>query len=197
MTDLLPNNATVTERAVSTAMARAHLIPTLAGQMWDPGDVPVAFLPWLAWALSVDEWNPDWTAAEKRAAMAASIAFHRIKGTRPAVAQFLAMLGHPAAILIEDRDLPRIGGAELELGGAWRLGPEDPSWADYWIEIPTRIRHGEADRIALRLETVIPARCRLRRISLSDQRYLLGDDQWLIGDRVALGNTYIYEGQNG
>lgn len=193
MTDLLPANSTAAERAISDAMARAWAIATPADLMWDPARIPAEYLPWLAWAASVDHWDPDWTEAEKRTAIAGSAAWHRIKGTRGSVLTVLAQLGHAGAVLIEDRDLPRLGDDGLALGGAWVLGPSDPSWADYWVEVQSRIRRGEADEIKARLDGVVPARCRLRVISLTSQQYLLGDDHWLIGDDVAIGNIYIYE----
>ena len=43
--------------------------------------------PFLAWGLAISHWNPDWTEAEKRSAIAAAIPFHQVKGTRAAVEQ--------------------------------------------------------------------------------------------------------------
>ncbi len=47
--------------------------------------MPVGDLPFLAWALSVDSWDPDWSEGMKRKAVAESIALHRVKGTRASV----------------------------------------------------------------------------------------------------------------
>ncbi|MDQ7775159.1 MAG: phage tail protein I [Paracoccus aminovorans] len=193
MTDLLPANSTPAERAISVAMDRAGAIPTPAGLMWDAARIPAEYLPWLARAVSVDHWDPDWSDAQKRAAIAGSAAWHRLKGTRGSVITTLAQLGHAGAGLIEDRDLPRLGDAGLALGSAWRLGPTSPYWGDYWVEIQTRIQRPAADQIRSRLAWVVPARCRLRDIRLTAQQYLLGDGHWLIGDDVAVGNIYIYE----
>lgn len=54
------------------ACAAAHLV--------GPGDLPVHILPWLAWGLSIDFWNPEWAEAEKRAAIAGAIEAQRRKG---------------------------------------------------------------------------------------------------------------------
>ncbi|MGR3199460.1 MAG: phage tail protein I [Paracoccus sp. (in: a-proteobacteria)] len=197
MTDLLPANATRLERAVSLAGDRARLIETPSDRMWDPERMPVELLPWLAWALSVDDWDPAWSEDRKRELIAGSIALHRIKGTRRSVETALEMQGYGTARIVEDRDLPRLGDDDVALGGDWELGPDDPEWADYWVEIMTPVARRDADHLAERLASVAPARCRLRGISLTGVFYTLGDDLWLIGDDVAIGNTYLYETPNG
>jgi phage tail P2-like protein len=56
----------------------------------DPQRIPAGWLPWLAWGLSVDSWDEDWSEQAKRDAVAGSIALHRIKGTRASVETVLA-----------------------------------------------------------------------------------------------------------
>lgn len=84
-TSLLPPNATPLERALEAATARIGDVPVPLADLWNPHTCPLAFLPWLAWALSVDSWDPDWPEETKRAAVASSIDEHRHKGTRFAV----------------------------------------------------------------------------------------------------------------
>ncbi|MDC7808789.1 phage tail protein I [Sphingomonas koreensis] len=84
-TDLLPPASTTLERAFSHASTRVGEVPVPLAALWDPATCPEPILPWLAWALSVDSWDPEWTGATKRAAVANSIAEHRIKGTRASV----------------------------------------------------------------------------------------------------------------
>lgn len=91
--DLLPPNASPEEKAISRAMDRISAVPIPVSDMWSPGEIPAAALPWLAWALSVDVWNPDWPEARKRAVIAASFQVHRHKGTRRAVREALEALG--------------------------------------------------------------------------------------------------------
>lgn len=197
MSDLLPATATALERAVSAALDRAAAIPTPAALMWDPARCPLALLPWLAWALSVDAWDPDWTEAQKRAAIAASVAWHKTKGTRASVLAVLAQLGHANAILIEDREMPRLG-EDAILGAPRVYGPEDPSWADYWVEIPADIHHDAADRIAARLRDVAPARCRLRAISIAaPHQHVLGAPGYVYGPETTWGDTYLYGDDHG
>lgn len=189
MTDLLPANSTGAERAISAATDRAGAIQTPAGLMWDAARIPAEYLPWLAWAVSVDYWDPDWTEAQKRAAIAGSAAWHRLKGTRGSVVTVLALEGFASAEVIEDRDLPRLG-RDWVLGRGWRLGPSAPHWADYWIVAHAPLYREAAERLAQRLADTAPARCRLRSIRADGaHRFVLGRG-WTLGDHLALGSIY-------
>ena len=95
---LLPSNATAAERAMSLSTARAARLPAPHRTLWDPQTCPLDVLPWLAWALSVDEWDAGWTEEKKRAAVAASIDLHRRKGTIGAVRKALSALGYEVEI---------------------------------------------------------------------------------------------------
>jgi len=64
-------------------------------------------LPWLAWALSVDSWDPEWADATKRAAVANSIAEHRIKGTRASVEAVMARFDNLLQIVEWHETAPR------------------------------------------------------------------------------------------
>ena len=86
---LLPPNATGAERALAEAVARVSSVPVPVGDLWNPQTCPAPVLPWLAWALSVDIWDAAWSEANKRAAIAESIAIHRRKGTVWASAEAL------------------------------------------------------------------------------------------------------------
>ena len=93
MSDLLPPNATPTERALSEAMDRVGDVPVIVKQVWNPDTAPVNILPWLAWAFSVDSWDSDWTEQQKRNAIKSAVASQRIKGTIGAVKKQLSALG--------------------------------------------------------------------------------------------------------
>lgn len=166
MTDLLPPNSTALERAISNAMDREGAIATPAALMWDPARIPAVYLPWLAWASSVDHWPAGWSEAERRAAIAASADWHRRKGTRWSVETALSELGHPDAVITEERDLPRYD-AELIVDGGAVYGPAYTSWAAYWVIVQRSILHPEADLIAARLVDTAPARCKLNTISIT------------------------------
>lgn len=96
---LLPPNATPLERATEAAM-RADIDLSAVGTLWNPATCPADVLPFLAWGLSIAHWDAAWSEAEKRAAIAAAIPFHKIKGTRAAVEQVLARF-HPLLTVME------------------------------------------------------------------------------------------------
>jgi len=98
MSDLLPYSSTQQERALSEAVARAGEVPTPIRDVWNPGTCPSTFLPWLAWAFSVDDWDNSWTDAQKRAFIKSSVEVHRHKGTIGAVKDALAALSITARV---------------------------------------------------------------------------------------------------
>lgn len=102
---LLPPNATALERALEAPVGAAiGALQVPLRYLWQPEAIPAALLPWFAWSLSVDEWDDAWTESRKRAAVAAAIALHRIKGTPEAVRLALAALGYGNAKVIDDCD---------------------------------------------------------------------------------------------
>ncbi|WP_081581822.1 phage tail protein I [Pararhodospirillum photometricum] len=93
MTSLLPPASSPLERALEAAVAaRFDELPTPIGTVWDVEMCLEALLPYLAWALSVDDWSEDWPGRQKRSVIAAAIAVHRSKGTVGAVHKALAAL---------------------------------------------------------------------------------------------------------
>lgn len=88
---ILPPEAAPIERALLAVeiMALADADPRVIATIWDPWHCPAVLLPWLAWALSVDVWDPSWDDGRKRKVIAASPAVHRLKGTRGAVRRAL------------------------------------------------------------------------------------------------------------
>lgn len=99
MTSLLPPSSTPAERALERlAQERLDALPEPLRALWSPRDCPEALLPWLAWALSVDEWSPDWPVAIRRARIEAAIAIQRVKGTRDAVERLIASFGGSVSI---------------------------------------------------------------------------------------------------
>lgn len=98
MTTLLPNNATPQEEAIDLATARVGAVPMPNRSLWTPETCPADLLPWLAWAVSVDEWNPAWTETQKRGVIKASFAVHKRKGTRGALNSAIEGIGYDATI---------------------------------------------------------------------------------------------------
>ena len=98
MASLLPPNATQAERDIEAATARLEAVPTPLRQLWNPNTCPVALLPWLAWALSLDVWNANWSEAIKRERIRTAIAIQRRKGTARSVREVVQSFGGTIAI---------------------------------------------------------------------------------------------------
>jgi phage tail P2-like protein len=90
---LLPPNATPTELVLEDLASRLSDVPVPVSTIWNPRTCPADTLPWLAWALSVDFWNSEWTEEVKREVIANSYAVHARKGTPGALKRALAPLG--------------------------------------------------------------------------------------------------------
>lgn len=98
MSNLLPPNATITEINLDEAFSRIENVPTPARTTIDPDNAPAQILPWMAWAQSVDNWEPDWTEEQKRAVIKAAYSVHRQKGTVYALKTALAALGYDLVV---------------------------------------------------------------------------------------------------
>ncbi|MDI3585849.1 phage tail protein I [Pseudomonas aeruginosa] len=90
---ILPANLAALERDLDAALVRIGEIDIPIAVLWDPWKCPADVLPYLAWAVSVDQWRSDWPETIKRRVVAGSLGLHRIKGTRPAVVKALEALG--------------------------------------------------------------------------------------------------------
>lgn len=93
--DALPGNASELERSMADLdWSRLSAVEvSIVRSLTDPATCPLDLLPWLAWAMSVDVWDPAWPEATKRAVIAAAPQAHRLKGTRKAVRLVLEALG--------------------------------------------------------------------------------------------------------
>ncbi len=96
---ILPPNATALKRALDLlAATRLGDIDTPLRQLWSPADCPEDLLPWLAWSLSIDQWDANWPLAVRRARVANAIAVQRRKGTRGSVNDVVRAFGGNIAI---------------------------------------------------------------------------------------------------
>ncbi len=106
---LLPPNANEQERAIEAATARLGEVPVPLADLWNPERCPVSWLPWLAWALSVDEWDSAWSEQTKRDVIATSVDVHRHKGTVGALRKALVAIGYTHVEILERSSYRRDG----------------------------------------------------------------------------------------
>lgn len=184
---LLPPNASGLERAVEGAIQDSlEAVPVPVATLWNADTCPAALLPWLAWALSIDEWDEMWTVAEQRAAVRSSYTVHSLKGTLHSLREVLRAFGHGA--------LPaeRYNGA-VEYNGRYYYGTHGEAidfeegveaartrhdaavtynarenygikvgdWARYRVILKRPVTLAEGVRIRRLLDSTAPARCHL------------------------------------
>ncbi len=92
MSQLLPLNSTPLERALATA-CDLGVDPEIIRGVADSTRCPVDFLPWLAWAMSVEGWDAAETEEQQRALIRQSIPIHKHKGTVGAIRRVLKAVG--------------------------------------------------------------------------------------------------------
>jgi phage tail P2-like protein len=106
---LLPPNATALETGLARLGARLSDIAIPIADLWNPQTCPLAALPWLAWTLSIDKWDTDWTEERKRAATAGAIAAQRRKGSVASVRAVLRGIDDLLELVEAIRPWPRTG----------------------------------------------------------------------------------------
>lgn len=78
---LLPPNASQLLKDLETVFGDSIDLPTLNRYVANPDLAPAHILPWLAWAVSVDDWSDNWPEEVRRNVIKASIEVHKKKGT--------------------------------------------------------------------------------------------------------------------
>jgi phage tail-like protein len=85
---LLPRNSTPFEKAI--ADLTAYRMPSMR-DLWNPAKIRVDLLPWLAWALSVDFWDENWSEERKRYVVGRSLQMHARKGTLKGITDYIEL----------------------------------------------------------------------------------------------------------
>lgn len=91
---LLPGTSTDLERQAAEALAQIERVPVPIRDLINPDRCPVALLPFLAWAVSVDRWDSRWSESAKRGAIRSSYYIHSRKGTIGALRRVVEPLGY-------------------------------------------------------------------------------------------------------
>jgi len=180
MTNLLPPNTTTLERRATAVAADIERARAPLQTLWDAQRIPANMLPWLAWAVGVDDWSRHWSEQTKRDAIGEAIPIRRLRGTVWAVRRALEVLGYSDVEILEhaeqDAKWQAAGGRHIDgawlLDGAQVLGGDltDPprvvttSWAQYALafniaDAPFQAR--DQRRIRQRVEAAAPLRSEL------------------------------------
>nr|WP_175286757.1 phage tail protein I [Klebsiella variicola] len=90
---MAPGSSLLEQRAAA-ACASISDLPVTLRDLWNPWKCPVKFLPYLAWAFSVDRWEETWSETAKRQAVSDAFWIHQRKGTVAAVRRVIETLGY-------------------------------------------------------------------------------------------------------
>lgn len=91
---MLPPGSSALERRLAQACSGISDLNVPLRDLWNPWKCPVKFLPYLAWAFSVDRWEETWSETEKRQAVSDAFWIHQRKGTVAAVRRVIETLGY-------------------------------------------------------------------------------------------------------
>jgi phage tail P2-like protein len=91
---LMATGSSQLEQRAAAACAVISDLNVPLRDLWNPWKCPVKFLPYLAWAFSVDRWEETWSEREKRQAVSDAFWIHQRKGTVAAVRRVIENLGY-------------------------------------------------------------------------------------------------------
>ncbi len=94
MHSLLPPGSSALERRLAQACSGISDLNVPLRDLWNPWKCPAKFLPYLAWAFSVERWEETWTETAKRQAVSDAFWIHQRKGTVAAVQRVIEGLGY-------------------------------------------------------------------------------------------------------
>ncbi|WP_243078911.1 phage tail protein I [Pantoea sp. MQR6] len=90
---LLPPGSSALERRLAQACSGISGLDVPLRDLWNPAKCPVSFLPYLAWAFSVDRWDESWAESVKRQVVQDAFYIHQHKGTITAVRRAVQPFG--------------------------------------------------------------------------------------------------------
>ncbi|EKQ8000913.1 phage tail protein I [Raoultella ornithinolytica] len=95
---LLPPGSSALERRLAQACSGISDLNVPLRDLWNPWKCPAKFLPYLAWAFSVDSWDENWSEAEKRSVIGEAFWLHQRKGTVAALRGVIEKMGYSLSI---------------------------------------------------------------------------------------------------
>jgi len=164
---LLPPNSTQLERDLEATLARSLTVDVPVEDLWHAYRCPTDFLPWLAWAVGVEEWDSAWPESVKRDVISATPDIRRHRGTVWAVREALRAAGYADAYIEEGMPHLTHNGAELY------NGEDDYSGGSRWalfrviadIGENIGVSGSERERLVRLVERAKPVRSVLREVA--------------------------------
>lgn len=94
ITPLLPTGSSELEQKAAEVLQEAVRNPIVIADLINPDRCPEKFLPYLAWAFSVDKWDEHWSEQVKRIVIKQSFFIHKHKGTIAAIKRVVEPIGY-------------------------------------------------------------------------------------------------------
>ncbi|HHL2018871.1 TPA: phage tail protein I [Klebsiella pneumoniae] len=95
---LLPPGSSALERRLAQVCSGISDLNVPLRDLWNPWKCPAKFLPYLAWAFSVDRWEESWSEVEKRQEISDAFWIHQRKGTISAIRFVIEKMGYSISI---------------------------------------------------------------------------------------------------
>lgn len=157
----MPPNSTKLERALEQVAANALDLPVIIKQLHNPDTCPTVLLPWLAWSLSVDEWDKDWSEENQRQTIKDSRQIHRQKGTKASIRRILASIGFNNVRINAGLDAGHYNG-RIKYDGSHYYADDVLHGTFYRVFLSQPITIQQAALIRRMLANTAPARCALK-----------------------------------
>lgn len=93
MNSLLPSGSSTLERRLAQSCGGISDLQVPLRTLWDPATCPAKFLPYLAWAFSVDRWDESWEESIRRKVVQDAFYIHQHKGTTSAIRRVVEPFG--------------------------------------------------------------------------------------------------------
>ncbi len=158
---VLPPNSTKLERALEQVAAKALDLPIIIKELHNPDTCPAQLLPWLAWSLSVDEWDKDWSEEHQRNIIKESRQVHREKGTKASIRRILASIGFTDIRITAGLNAGKYNG-QIKYDGSHYHGNDTAFGSFYRIHLNHPITVEQAKQVRRILNKTAPARCSLK-----------------------------------
>ncbi|MEQ6290537.1 phage tail protein I [Vogesella sp. GCM10023246] len=162
---LLPLNRSPLEASLADA-GQFNLDPTPLRWQADANRCPTEFLPWLAWARSVEGFDAASSEDRQRALIRQSIDIHKRKGTVAAVRDVFRVLGLGEVTIEQGRSGYRRDGTRTRTAFNKR-GNRADAWAEYRVVCYSRLTVQQAAIGRQMLVDIAPARCHLFELDFS------------------------------
>jgi len=176
MSSILPANSTDLEVSLETSVSRT--LPNKIADMWDPDTCPVELLGYLAWGLSVFEWDDSWSESIKRDVIRNSLIVHQHHGTVGSLRLALQSMGYELVQILDIAN--NIYNGKNVYDGTIAYGDYIPAFLfDVILHTKNPITQAETDRIKARIAIYKNARSQLRNLKIMNVLY---------------DNTFVYDG---